>query len=128
MLAEDAERVKALKDVADTTTKEKGQDAEVVEKKAQTPAKAREVAEKKLSGLEASLGSVELKLPEVESLNLANADKIANLTVAFEAYEDNCYNEGFVVAKNSWSLSFKKLVSRVQRGVADIPSGNGGGR
>ena len=70
-LAEDTEREKALKDVAATTTKDKGKATEVVEKKAQSLEKSRLVAERNLVEVEDKLGAVELKLAEAASLNLA---------------------------------------------------------
>ena len=57
--------------------------------------------EKKLTEVEVKLGSVELKLAEAKSLSLTQADEIANLKVAFEAYEEKWYNEGFADAENS---------------------------
>ena len=48
-----------------------------------------------------TLGGMELKLAEVESLNLAQADEIADLRVALEAWEEKWYNEGFADAENS---------------------------
>ena len=47
------------------------------------------------------LGGTELKLTEVKSLNLAQADEIANLKGAFETCEEKWYNEGFVDVENS---------------------------
>ena len=85
--AKDAEWEKALKDIAVATTKEKGKAAEATEKKAQSAEKARLVAEKKLTKMEVKLGGTELKLTEVESLNLAQADKIPDLKAALEACE-----------------------------------------
>ena len=43
------------------------------------------MAEKKLTEMDMTLGGMELKLAEVESLNLAQADEIADLRVALEA-------------------------------------------
>ena len=48
-LAEDAEREKALKDMAEDKAKEKGKVVNVAKKKAQAAEKARLVAEKKLA-------------------------------------------------------------------------------
>ena len=47
------------------------------------------------------LGGTELKLTEVKSLNLAQANEIANLKGAFETCEEKWYNEGFANAENS---------------------------
>ena len=59
------------------------------------------VVERKLAEAEDKLGGIELKLAEVASLNLAQANEIADLKVALEACEDKWYNEGYVDAENS---------------------------
>ena len=69
-------------------TKENGKAAEAAEKKAQFVEKAQLVAEEKLDEIEAKLRGTELKLVEVESLTLAQADEIANLKVAFDAFKE----------------------------------------
>ena len=58
------------------------------------------VVEKKLTEMEVKLGGMELKLAGVESLNLAQADKITDLKTALEACEEKWYNEGFADAEN----------------------------
>ena len=40
-------------------------------------------------------------MAEAASLNLAQADEVANLKAALEAYENKWYDEGFVDAKES---------------------------
>jgi len=60
-----------LKDIAATTTKEKGKAAEATEKKAQSLEKARLVVERNFAEAKDKLRAVELKLAEVASLNLA---------------------------------------------------------
>ena len=100
-LAEDAEREKALKDVVDATTKEKGKVVEAAEKKVYSSEKAWLLVEKKLAESEAKLGGTELKLAEAKSLNLAHVDEIANLKAALEACEKKWYDEGFADAENS---------------------------
>lgn len=87
-IAKDVEREKALKDVVIATMKEKGKTTEAVEKKAQSMEKARLVVKKKLTEMEVKLGDTELKLAEAESLNLAQADGIANLKAALEACKE----------------------------------------
>ena len=86
--AKDVEWEKALKDVAIATMKEKGKATEAAEKKAQSMEKARLVVKKKLTEMEVKLGDTELKLAEAESLNLAQADGIANLKAALEACKE----------------------------------------
>ena len=51
-LAEDANREKALKDIANAMAKEKGKVAEAAEKKAQAAEKAQQLAEGKLAKAE----------------------------------------------------------------------------
>lgn len=63
--------------------------------------KARLVAEKKLMETEVKLGGTELKMIEVENLNLTQVNVIADLKTALEACEEMLYNEGFVDAENS---------------------------
>lgn len=81
----DAEQEKALKDVAATTVKEKGKAPEADKKKAKSSEKARLVVERNLAEVEDKLGVVELKLAKVASLNLGQANEIANLKATLEA-------------------------------------------
>ena len=80
--------------------KEKDKAAEAAEKRAQSAEKARLVAVKKLTEVEAKLGSTDLKLAEAESLNLAQADEVADLKAALDACENKWYNKGFANAEN----------------------------
>ena len=100
-LAEDAEREKAIKDIATTTTKEKGKATEAAEKKAQSSKKAQLVVERKLVETKDKLRGIKLKLVEAANLNLAQVNEIANLKATLEACEDKWYNEGLVDAENS---------------------------
>ncbi|KAL0017274.1 hypothetical protein SO802_004343 [Lithocarpus litseifolius] len=99
-LVEDVEREKALKDVAEDTTKEKGKLVEAAEKRAQAAKNSRVGAEKKLAEAEAMLGSVELKLVQAESLTLAQEDEVADLKVSLDSFEQRGYNLGFADAEN----------------------------
>ena len=74
------------------------------EKKAAVSKKARVLAEKKSTELEMNLGETELKLVGAESLNLAQADELADLNAALEACENKWYYEGFVDVENSVEL------------------------
>ena len=51
--------------------------------------------------MEAKFRETELKLAEVESLNTARAEELANLRTALEGCESKWYNEGFADAENS---------------------------
>ena len=69
-IAEDAEREKALKDVAVATVKEKGKAIEATEKKAQSAEKARLVVEKKLTKMEVKLGGHKAQIGRGRKLKL----------------------------------------------------------
>ena len=97
-LAEDAEREKALKDMAEASAKKKTQAAATAKKKAVASKKAKVLAEKRSSKLEARLGETELKLAEAVSLNTTQVEELADLKVALEACANKWYNEGFVDA------------------------------
>ncbi|XP_030969636.1 uncharacterized protein LOC115989896 isoform X2 [Quercus lobata] len=115
-LVEDAEREKALKDVAKVTAKEKNKAATIVEKKAATFEKAKVSTEKKSLELKTKLDKTELKLAEATSLNITQAEELVDLKAALEACENKWYNEGFANAENStvpiiqeaWKLAFKE--------------------
>lgn len=85
---QEVKQEKALKDVATAIAKEKGKVAEAAEEKAQSAEKARLAAKRKLAEAENKLGEVEVKLVEAASLNLAQANAIANLKATVEACED----------------------------------------
>ena len=92
-LAEDDDREKALKDVANAIAKEKGKEAEVTEKVGPLPQLTSwQLAEGKLAETEDRLRGVELKFAEAASLNLAQADQIADLKVALEACKSKWYD------------------------------------
>ena len=100
-LAEDVEREKALKDVAEAVSKERAKIAATTEKKAAASKKAKVLAEKRLANLEAKVGETELKLAKAENLNSAQAEDLADLRAALEGCESKWYNEGFVDAEDS---------------------------
>ena len=84
-VAEDANQEKALKEVVVATVKDKGKAVEATEKKARAFEKARILAELRLTKMDVKLGSTELKLAEMESLNLAQVDEITDLKAALIA-------------------------------------------
>ena len=61
-LAEDVEREKAFKDVAETASKERAKIAMTAKKKAASSEKAKVLAEKRFADLEVKMGETELKL------------------------------------------------------------------
>ncbi|KAL0005183.1 hypothetical protein SO802_012744 [Lithocarpus litseifolius] len=50
--------------------------------------------------MDMKLGGTKLKLAEAESLNLAQANEIADLKAVLEAYENKWYNAGFTDIEN----------------------------
>ena len=100
-LAKDAGREKALKDVVVSTSKEKAKAIVTTKKKAAASKKARVLMEKKFLELKVKLGETELKLAKVASLNMAQAEKLADLKATLEACENKWYQKGFTNAENS---------------------------
>ena len=83
----------------------------------QSSEKARLLAEKRLAEVEKKLGETELKCAQVESLNLAHAEEVAELKAALEACKDKWYNEGFVDAENSVEpVIYQAQVQRFEEG------------
>ena len=82
-----------------------------------------------MTKMEVKLEGTKLKLVEVESLNLAQAEKIADLKASLEACEEKWYNKGFMDAENSvepivhqaWHHRFKEgwLAALQVMGVAE---------
>ena len=113
-LTKEAEWEKVLKDVANATAQDKGKAAKVTKKKAQSSEKARLLAEKRSTKMEAKFGETELNLVQAESLNLAHAKEVADLKMAFKACESKWYDEGFVDAEGfadvyqAWVHGFKE--------------------
>lgn len=112
--AEDVDQEKALKDVVVATASEKSKTAATAKRRAKDSEKAWELAKKRLTKLDVKLGNTELNLAKVESLNLAQADKIAALKASLEAYEDKWYNTGFAEVENS----AKPIVHEAQNSVS----------
>ena len=59
----------------------------------------------------AKQNKTDVKLAEVISLNTAQAEELADLKAALEAYEEKWYNEGFAEAENST----EPVVNQAQR-------------
>ena len=128
-LDEDAEREKALKDVANDNAKEKSKAIEVAEKKAQSSKKARQLAKKRRAEVESWLEGIELKLAEANSLNLAQADQIADLKVALEACENKWYGREICRRREVCeACCSSSSASWVRGGLASDPPGDGSGR
>ena len=99
-LVEDVEHKKALKDVVETTSKERAKIVTIAEKKDAASEKAKVLAQKRFADLVVKMGETELKLAEAESLNSSWAEELADLRAALEGCESKWYNEGFVDAEN----------------------------
>ena len=81
--------------------KDKGKAAEDARRRAWEARNARVLAEQSLTEMDTKLGGMELMLVEVESLNLAQVNEVAELKAALEACKDKWYNAGFTDAENS---------------------------
>ena len=110
-VAEDANQEKALKEVTVATAKDKGKAIEATEKRAQASEKARILAELRLTKMDVKLGSTELKLAKMESLNLAQVDEITDLKAALTACKlENSVDPSFTkhggmdLGKDGWPL------------------------
>ena len=66
------------------------------------------MAEKRFVELETKKNEADLKLAEAVSLNVAQAEELADLKANLEACEDKWYNEGFADAENSLELVIKE--------------------
>ena len=97
----DAEKEKALKEVAEVTVREKGIATEVAKGKARELERAQALAEERATELETKLGEMKLKLPEAKSLISAIDKEVADLKAALEVSEDKFYDMGFADAENS---------------------------
>ena len=84
-LFEDVKWEKALKEVIAATVKEKVKVVEAAEKKVAAFEKVKVLVKKKCMELEMKLDGTKLKLAKAESLNLAQADDLADLKAALEA-------------------------------------------
>ena len=78
--------------------------ANTAEKKVAAAKKNRAMAEKRSAKLLAKQNETDVKLAEAISLNMAQAEELADLRAALEACEEKWYNEGFVDAENSAEL------------------------
>ena len=83
------------------TTKEKMKAAETTERKAAAAKKNRALAEKRSTELLAKQNETYVKLAEAISLNMTQAEELADLRAALGACEEKWYNEGFADAENS---------------------------
>lgn len=110
-LAKEADWEKEARETATKTIKEKIKAAETIEEKAVAAEKNRALAKKRFTELLAKQNKTDVKLAEVISLNTAQAEELADLKAALEAYEEKWYNEGFAEAENST----EPVVNQAQR-------------
>ena len=110
-LAKEADWEKEARETATKTIKEKIKAAETIEEKAIAAEKNRALAKKRFTKLLAKQNKTDVKLAEVISLNTAQAEELADLKAALEAYEEKWYNKGFAEAENST----EPVVNQAQR-------------
>lgn len=101
MLPEENDKERALKEVAEAMSKEKDKAMEDAEERARVAKRAWALAKKKFMETEVKKGATELKLAEVENINLALTNEIAELKATLEACKDKWYNARFADAENS---------------------------
>ena len=100
-LTEEADQEREAWETAVKTAKEKMKAAETTEKKAAAAKKNRALAEKRSTELLAKQNETYVKLAEAISLNMTQAEELADLRAALGACEEKWYNEGFADAENS---------------------------
>ena len=100
-LAKEADREREARETAVKIAKEKIKEADIAEKKAATAEKNRAMTEKRSAKLLATQNEIDVKLAEAISLNMAQAEELADLRPALEACEEKWYNEGFADVENS---------------------------
>ena len=115
-LSENVDWEKAVGEAAAKTAKDKRKAIEAAEKRAATTEKAKALAEKRSAILEMKQNEANLKLADAVSLNVAQAEELADLIAVLEACENKWYNERFtdaenfaeLVIKEAWRLAFKE--------------------
>ena len=100
-LVEEVDREREARETAVKTAKEKMKAAKTAEKKAAAAEKNRALAKKRSTKLLAKQNETDVKLAEVISLNMAQAEELADLRAALGACEEKWYNEGFTDVENS---------------------------
>ena len=100
-LAGEADREKEALEMAVKTVKEKMKAAEITEKKAAAVEKNKALTEKRSAELLTKQNETDVKLAKAINLNTTQAEELADLRAALEAYEEKWYNEGFVDTENS---------------------------
>ena len=103
-LVEEADREREAWETAIKTAKEKMKVTETAEKKAAVVKKNRALAKKRSVELLAKQNETDVKLAKAISLNMAQAEELADLRAALKACEEKWYNEGFADAENSVEL------------------------
>nr|POE45891.1 hypothetical protein CFP56_40927 [Quercus suber] len=98
---EEADKEKALKQVAKASLNKKTLELNVVEQRAATTKRALELAEQKAKDLQGKLSEAEVKLAEAVSLVSARDKEFADLKETLKTCEQVYYNMGFKDAENS---------------------------
>ena len=100
---EEADKEKALKQVAEASLKEKTLGLNVMERRATTAEKALELAKQKAKVFQGKLGETKLKLVETASLVSARDKELTNLKSMVKTCKQTYYNKGFRDAESSGS-------------------------
>ena len=99
-MMEEADKEKALKQVAEASLNEKTLELNMAEQRATTSEKARELAEQKVEDLQGKLGEAEVKLAKFSSIVSARDKELTNLKETMKNCEQVFYNIGFKDAEN----------------------------
>lgn len=100
--AKEAEKEKALKEVAKVIIKEKSIAMKAVEEKAKELERARALVEKKATELETKLGKMEVRLVRTASIISVRDKEVVDLKATQEESEDKFYDMGFANAENPY--------------------------
>ena len=92
---EEADKEKALKQVAEASLKEKTLGLNVMERRATIAEKALELAKQKAKVFQGKLGKTKLKLVETASLVSARDKELTNLKSMVKTCKQTYYNKGF---------------------------------
>lgn len=98
---EEADKEKAIKQVAKSSFNEKILELNVAKRRATTGKRARELDEQKVEDLHGKLGEAKVKLAKVLSTVSTRDKELANLKETMKNYKQVFYNTGFKEAKNS---------------------------
>lgn len=96
----EAEKEKALKEVAKVIIREKSIATKAVEEKAKELKRAQALVEKKATELETKLREIEVRLVRTASIISARDKEVVDLKATLEESEDKFYDMGFANVEN----------------------------